>query len=137
MILVDTGPLVALFNPKDHYHVRCRSILQSLREPLLTTVPVLTEAFHLLTPGSKGSLALGDFVKQHGLAVWHFDDDALKTALSLMEKYADKPMDLADASLVTAAQHLGAYRVFTIDRNDFFTYRIAIGHEFKSFELIG
>jgi predicted nucleic acid-binding protein len=53
-----------------------------------------------------------------------------------MEKYADNPMDLADASLVTAAQCLGVYRIFTIDRNDFFTYRIAIGHELKTFELI-
>lgn len=136
MILVDTGPLVALFNPKDNYHARCRSVLQSLREPLLTTVPVLTEAFHLLTPGSKGALALSAFVRQSGLAVWQFDDDTLKTALSLMEKYADKPMDLADASLVTVAQCLDIYRAFTIDRNDFFAYRIAIGHEFKSFELI-
>ena len=68
MILVDTGPLVALFDPKDRYHARSRSVLQSLREPLLTTIPVLTEAFHLLTPGSKGALALGNFVKHNGLA---------------------------------------------------------------------
>lgn len=53
-----------------------------------------------------------------------------------METYADKPMDLADASLVIAAQALAVYRVFTIDRNDFLTYRITSGHSFKSFELI-
>ncbi|WP_050988061.1 hypothetical protein [Thiothrix nivea] len=64
------------------------------------------------------------------------DDDAVRTALSLMEKYIDRPMDLADASLVVAAQLLGTNRVFTVDRNDFFVYRIAIGHELRAFDVI-
>ncbi len=46
MILVDTGPFVALFDPKDASHRRCREVLKTLRQPLVTTVPVLTEAFH-------------------------------------------------------------------------------------------
>jgi hypothetical protein len=136
MILVDTGPLVALFNPKDSYHANCRKVLQTLHEPLFTTVPVLTEAFHLLTPGSKGALALGAFVQKKGITVWTLEDDDLITALLLMEKYADKPMDLADASLVTAAQVLAIQRIFTIDRNDFLAYRIASGHSFRCFELL-
>jgi len=41
----------------------------------------------------------------------------------LMRKYKDMPMDLADASLVTAAEVLGVTRVFTID-SDFSVYRI-------------
>ncbi len=136
MILVDTGPLVALFNPKDHHHLHCRTILQSLREPLLTTTPVLTEAFHLLQPGSKSALALGAFVQKKGISVWQIDDECLIKALLLMEKYADKPIDFADASLVTAAQALDIQRIFTIDRNDFLAYRITFGHSFKHFELI-
>lgn len=52
MILVDTGPLIALFDPKDHQHHHCQSILQTLDETLITTTPVLTEAFHLLSPNS-------------------------------------------------------------------------------------
>jgi hypothetical protein len=40
---VATGPLVALFNPKDNYHSRCLSVLKTIREPLLSTVSVLTE----------------------------------------------------------------------------------------------
>jgi len=136
MILMDTGPLVALFNPRDNYHSRCRSVFQSLREPLLTTVPVLTKAFHLLSMGSQRALALNHFVKKKGLSVWFLDDDALNTALLLMEKYADSPMDFADASLVVAAQCLDINRVFTIDRGDFLVYKIASGHGFKSFELI-
>jgi predicted nucleic acid-binding protein len=45
-----------------------------------------------------------------------------------MELYADHPMDLADASLVAAAEALGTRSVFTIDREDFETYRVRRGH---------
>lgn len=69
MILVDTGPLVALFDPKDAQHQRCRAELKTIREPLYTTVPVLTEAFHMLSPGSYGSDRLRDFILQGGLSV--------------------------------------------------------------------
>ena len=42
MILVDTGPLVALFDPNDAQHRRCRKVFKNLADPLFTTVPVLT-----------------------------------------------------------------------------------------------
>lgn len=48
----------------------------------------------------------------------------------LMEKYQDLPMDLADASLVTAAERLGTNRVFTTDRH-FHAYRIEGRHAFE------
>ena len=49
VILVDTGPLVALFDRKDAEHDRCVKALKSVREPLITTIPILTEAFHMLS----------------------------------------------------------------------------------------
>jgi len=52
MIRVDTGPLVALFDPADGDQDRCAERLAVIEEPLCTTIPVLTEAFHLLNPGS-------------------------------------------------------------------------------------
>ena len=52
MILVATGPLVAAFDPQDRQHARCVKVLQAVREPILTTTPVLTEAFHMLGPAS-------------------------------------------------------------------------------------
>jgi len=119
MILTDTGPLVALFDPKDGHHQHCRTVLQTLNEPLISTIPVLTEAFHLLAPNSRGADALRDFITKGGLELWFFDKVTIRTALKLMEIYHDRPMDLADASLVTAAQTLKITRIFTIDRNDF------------------
>lgn len=106
MILADTGPLVALFDPKDRLHGRCREVLSGLREPICTTVPVLTEAFHMLTPASIGSDRLRDFIARGGLTVWFLDQHSLGRAFELMEQYGDHVMDLADASLVAAAEVL-------------------------------
>ncbi|WP_069472508.1 type II toxin-antitoxin system VapC family toxin [Candidatus Marithrix sp. Canyon 246] len=136
MILVDTGPLVALFDPKDNQHQHCKTLLQTFNEPLISTTPVLTEAFHLLTPNSKGADALRNFIAKGGLNLWFLNKETMQTALQLMEIYHDRPMDLADASLVTAAQTLKISRIFTIDRNDFTIYRIRIGYQYKYFEVI-
>jgi hypothetical protein len=136
MILVDTGPLIALFDPQDEQHQRCRRTLRRIREPLFTTTPVLTEAFHMLGPASIGSDRLREFVEGGGLSVWFFDRAGLTRCFELMELYADHPMDLADASLVTAAEALGMRRVFTIDRNDFETYRVRRGHRYYEMETV-
>ena len=136
MILVDTGPLVALFDPADSDHKRCASILKGIEESLCTTVPVLTEAFHLLDPGSLGAQRLMDFVTGHGLNVWFLDDKALARTFELMVRFTDHPMDLADASLVVLAETLKLGKVFTIDRGDFTSYRIRRGHRYVPFEIL-
>lgn len=136
MILVDTGPLVALFDPVDGSHRHCVQILARIEEPLCTTVPVLTEAFHLLSPGSKGSQLLMEFVNARGVALWYLDDITLTRSFELMVRYADHPMDLADASLVVLAETLRLRKVFTVDRGDFATYRIQRGHRQVSFEVL-
>jgi uncharacterized protein len=137
MILVDTGPLVALFDPADDSHARCVQRLREIAEPLWTTLPVLTEAFHLLTPASVGAQRLMDFVAERGLALWFASEETVERAFELMRRYADTPMDFADASLVTAAEALGTRKIFTIDRKDFAVYRIRRGHRQLSFEVVG
>ena len=136
MILVDTGPLVALFDPQDGQHDRCVKALKGIRKPIITTTPVLTEAFHMLGPASIGSDRLRDFIEGGGLLVWFFERAALTRAFELMEVYADHPMDLADASLVAAAETLGTRQVFTIDRRDFETYRVRRGHRHHAMQII-
>lgn len=136
MILVDTGPLVALFDPRDGQHARCVDTLKGIREPITTTTPVLTEAFHMLGPATIGSNRLREFIDNSGLLVWFFDRPALTRAFELMERYADHPMDLADASIVTAAEALRTRRVFTIDRGDFETYRVRLGHRHQSMQIV-
>jgi uncharacterized protein len=136
VILVDTGPLVALFDARDDAHDQARQTLKRVHEPLVTTVPVLTEAFHLLDPGSQGAVALRGFVMGGGLTTWYFSNPELERAFELMEQYADRPMDLADASLVTAAEALRVTKVFTIDRQDFAAYRARIGRRLRAFTYV-
>lgn len=137
MILLDTGPIVALFDPADRWHRPCVEVLKSIVEPLGTTVPVLTEAFHLLSPGSAGSANLIHFIADGGLVLWFLDPETMDRAFELMQQYADHPMDLADASLVAMAEVENLHKVFTIDRRDFAAYRIKRGHRLRTFELIG
>jgi uncharacterized protein len=135
MILVDTGPLVALFDRQDDYHARCVKTLRAIRDPISTTVPVLSEEFHMLGPQSIGSDRLREFTASAAMSVWHFDHGSLLRAFELVELYADHPMDLADASLAAAAEPLETRKIFTIDRDDFQTYRIRRGHRHLSVEI--
>ncbi len=135
MILVDTGPLVAAFDRKQADHAAVAAAIAGLDEPASTTVPVLVEAFHLLGPASLGAAALRELLRRRGLGVWFLDEPALGRCFELMEKYADHPMDLADASLVAAAEALRTLRVFTLDRRDFATYRARIGKSVRAFRI--
>lgn len=136
MILIDTGPLVALFDLRDGLHARASTTLKGLREPLATTVAVLTEAFHMLEPQSVGSDRLREFVVRGGLAVAFLERPSLVRAFELMEQYADQPMDLADASLIAAAESLETRKFFTFDTNDFGVYRVRRGHRHYPIEII-
>jgi predicted nucleic acid-binding protein len=130
------GPLVALFDPKDGQHQRAANTLRTLRERLCTTVAVLTEAFHMLRPQSIGSDRVREFVEQGGLSVWFLDRLSLTRAFELMEQYADHPMDLANASVIAAAEALQTRRVFTLDKADFTEYRIRRGHRHQPVDVI-
>jgi len=136
VILVDTGPLVALFERRDHAHESSKRTLATIATHIVTTVPVLTEAFHLLSPASRGAKALQQFVSQKGLGVWFLDPASLARCCELMDEYADHPMDLADASLVAAAESNRCTKVFTIDRSDFATYRARIGRTRRAFTVV-
>ncbi|TKB79691.1 MAG: PIN domain-containing protein [Nitrospira sp.] len=136
MILVDTGPFVALFDPQDAEHGRCKEILSGVRDTLFTTTPALTEAFHLLTPNSVGADRLRDFILEGGVSMWFMDQTATARAFELMEQYGDHPMDLADASLIVAAESLRITKVFTLDLADFRRYRIRRGHRHVKVEIL-
>jgi predicted nucleic acid-binding protein len=60
----------------------------------------------------------------------------LQRAFELMGQYTDQPMDLADASLIVAAEVLHTRKVFTIDRHDFATYRIRRGHRYYNAGIV-
>lgn len=133
MTLCDAGPLVALVDEGDAHHTRCATALSAMpSQPLLTTWPCLTEAMYFLgrRGGSFPQNELWDLVAS-GLVVLHTPGAGeWERMRGLMNKYKDSPMDLADASLVSAAESLGIRRVFTVDRH-FRAYRIEDRHAFE------
>ena len=132
MILTDTGPLVALLSRTDADHAACVATLRTLTPPMVTTWPVLTEAFYLLSyAGRRAQEALVDLVVKGHIEVHDVTDPA--RLLTLLHKYADRPMDLADGSLVLLAEQLRLYDVFTLDRADFRVYR---AHGRRAFEIV-
>jgi uncharacterized protein len=133
---MDTGPLVALFDPKDSQHQRCREVLATISEVLTTTVPVLTEAFHMLSPGSRGARPVAGFYHSGRDVGLVYGPERPEPGFELMQQYADHPTDLADASLDVAAETLDTLKVFTIDRRDFATYRVRRGRTYQRIEVI-
>jgi len=123
--LCDAGPLVALVDRSDAHHQRCAEVLVKLPYVgLLTTWPCLTEAMYLLhrNLGWAGQSELWDLVADGTVEVYEPAEGEWTRMRELMERYADTPMDLADASIVTAAESRNLRRVFTVDHH-FHVYR--------------
>lgn len=125
MILVDAGPLVALIHEDDHQHQRCKEEFVSLREPLGTVWPVLTEAMYLLRFSWEAQNALWEMVEAGAVQILPLDRSDVPRMKELMRRYRSLPMDLADAALVCAAEREKLRRIFTLDRRDFEVYRPA------------
>jgi predicted nucleic acid-binding protein len=125
MLVADTGFWLALANRNDKHHRIATTRLSQLQEGLITTWPVVTETCHLLLT-RVGSHAQAAFVRSYAagaFSVYDLTREQAPRIASLMEKYADLPMDLADASLVLLAEHLGHGRILSTDQRDFRAYR--------------
>jgi uncharacterized protein len=124
VILVDAGPLVALVDADDQFHKRCVAALKVLREPLATVWPPLTEAMYLLGDLRKAQDAVWEMIARGVLQLLPLDAADVPRMRELMGKYADRPMDLADAALIRVAEREGTRKIFTVDREDFSIYRL-------------
>ena len=123
MVIVDTGPLVALFDKTEASHEQCHAALKQFTATPLTTWAVLTETFYLLGDWEKGQKKLWDFITSGGLRIDEIPCQRYSRMRELMEKYSDLPMDVADASLVVLSELHRIKTIFTLDRGDFSVYR--------------
>lgn len=129
-LLIDTGPLVALFDRRDKAHPRVSQLLAGFRGELLTTWPVLTETCHLLPRHIV--VPFTRIVPESNVRLHELPATALTDIAAMMEKYADLPMDLADASLLWLATASGVHDVLTLDEADFGIYRLPGGQRLRS-----
>ena len=130
-ILIDAGPLIALFNRKDRYHSFSVNFLKGFRGKLLSTWPVVTEVTHMLDPKVHLQLDFLRWIERGGLTLVPLEKPQLKHMIELTEKYRDLPMDLADSSLVVIAESHGINRIASFD-SDYYAYRIGKAGRFEN-----
>ena len=125
MILCDAGVLLCLVDRTQPQHKAYRNKVMRLAKPLVTTWSCLTEAMYLALHrgGWQMQKQLGQLLLDKLLVVYNIQESDFSRLLALMEQYRDRPMDLADATLVLVAEKTGYRQILTLDA-DFLFYRI-------------
>ena len=111
----------------------CSTAVNRYKVPFTHTPAVLTEATQLLASIDGGVTASVDFFLEGGAVIVPSTPASLKRVRALLAKYADLPMDFADATLVALAEDLNSPIVFTTDRTDFTVYRL---EDRKAFRIV-
>lgn len=137
-VLADSGPLAALYNRRDKHHQGAVDFFRAHGANLriLTTWEVVSEVMYFL---DFSAAAQSDFLEwlhaghlKSLVSIAALQPDELPGLAALIRKYADRPMDLADASLVWLAEKTGVTDIITIDRADFAVYRTSKRKSFKN-----
>lgn len=128
-VLADSGPLVALYNNKDRYHQKALDFFRAHGAQLhvLVTWEVISEVMYFLDFSAQVQSDFLDWLHlghtQGLVTIAALEPADLPGLATMMRKYSDRPMDLADASLVWLANKTGVTDIITIDRADFAVYR--------------
>lgn len=121
-VLVDSGPLIALFDKSDRYHLKVLEFLKSFKGSLITSWAVITEVSHMLDFNLKVQIDFLRWCSIGGVEIYNISQDELAQIITMMEKYSNIPMDLADSSLMFIASKEKIKNILSID-SDFDIYR--------------
>ena len=122
-ILIDSGPLIALFDASDKHHARAINFIKNNESILITTIASITETLHLLNFNRNAQIDFLEWVNQRAVEIFSIENADFGRIKELTIKYSDLPMDFADACLVLLAEKLDINQIATIDR-DFTIYKI-------------
>ena len=122
--ILDTGPWVALIDRSESRHTKCVDWLKKFSGRLYSTEAVLTEVLYILNFSINAQCAALDFVLESVVEIVPSSIESLKKAKNLMKKYADLPMDYADATLVCLATETKIEYMVTFDKKDFAIYKL-------------
>jgi predicted nucleic acid-binding protein len=122
-ILIDTGPLTALFDKDDKYHKAIVEFIKGKNFRFVTTTAVLTEVTHLLDFSVDAQINFLQWILHSGVLIEEVGLIDISRIIELTKKYSDRPMDFADATLVIAAERTGIKKIISID-SDFDIYRL-------------
>lgn len=123
-VLVDTGPLVAIFSDKDEHHGRCIEAIKAMPSPMLTCWPVVTEAAWLLRKRPQSLYRMFEAFDGSLLSLLPLNGEDLPAIAAILKRYEDAALQFADAALVHLAEREDIRTVFTTDRRDFSLIRL-------------
>ena len=131
-VLVDTGPLIALYNESDPYHLECVDMVQLLPVgKAYTCWPVVVEASYLLRQYPRDRNRLFDALSAGEFDLLPLGKTDVARIREVLDRYEDQQVDFADAALVHLANREGISAVFTLDRRHFAVYRRQDGRSFR------
>jgi uncharacterized protein len=120
-ILIDAGPIIALYRKKDKYHKKALEFIKSFSGCLITTWPVITEVMYEFgRPDIQEKFLL--WIERGGIKIADQSQESVSELINLIRNYSDVPMDLADATLMVYAVKTNIKEIATIDSN-FHVYR--------------
>ena len=122
-ILIDSGPFIALFDADDNYHRKIKDFLVGHQYCYISTLAVLTEVSHMLDFSAKAQQDFYEWVMCKGVIISDINQNDMPRLIDLTKKYADLPMDFADATLVITAEKTGIREIISLD-SDFDIYRL-------------
>lgn len=122
-VLIDTGPLIALFDRDDKYHTSIVEFIKNTNYRFISTTAVLTETMYMLDFNTAVQLSFLEWIMKEGIIIHEIKQSNIKRIIDLTKKYSDRPMDFADATLVIAAEERGIRQIISID-SDFDIYRL-------------
>ena len=121
--LIDSGPIVALFDKDDSYHRQAVEVIKAYQGKLFSTLAVVTEVCYLLDFSVSVQSDFLNWIRLGGIELVEVTSQDLARIVELVNKYSDKPMDFADSSLVAIGERLNVANVFSVD-SDFDVYRL-------------
>jgi hypothetical protein len=128
-VIVDTGPIVALHNRRERWHARVLRFFDEFAGVAFTTWPVITESWHLLPAHRRDRLL--SWLELGGVRISHVPEEELAGVRALIGRYRDRPMALADATLVWLAERERLTDIITLD-SGFESYRTTSGARFTN-----
>lgn len=114
----------------ERWHGACVAAYDQIRLPLVTTSAVLAETFYFTVKRNLRPRTW-EFIRAAPIVIAPITNEDLPSLEALMHRYADRPMDFADATLVHVAEREGLNTILTVDHNDFETYRIGRNAKFR------
>ena len=122
-ILIDAGPLIALFDSSERHHRPVKAFLKKNPYRYISTLAVFTEVSHMLDFSRAAQHDFYEWVMCKGVIISDINQNDMPRLLELTDKYADLPMDFADGTLVITAEKTGIREIISLDK-DFDIYRL-------------